>query len=315
MWNRFGVISLLALFACFGLELLWGRTPISSSKFSFVLLNIRLPRALLAASTGLGLSVSGAAFQCVFRNPLVGPYLLGVASGAAFGASLGFALGLKHEAVVLSAFALGLSAVALAYGLSKLSRLGDRLSLILAGVIVGSLFTALLAFVETLVNKERLAAIVFWTMGEFSLWSWRKILVSGVVSLGGLFLLWLMGFRLNLLSLSDEEARALGVKVSKERGAVIALASLVTSTLVAFVGVVSWVGLVIPHFARALVGPEHRRLIPASGVLGACFLLFSDALARAAGPGAELPISVATSALALPAFAALLAWRRGLGWS
>jgi iron complex transport system permease protein len=288
--------------------------PDVAPEAAVIVIEVRLPRALLALAVGAGLAVSGTAFQAIFQNPLVSPDILGVSAGAGFGAALAIATSGNVVAVQVSAFLCGLIAVALAYAISRQFRVTMVLLLVLAGIIVGSVFSALTSLVTYTVDPQRkLPAIVFWLLGSLSTASTRDLLSAlplMAVGIGGLVV---VRWRLNVLSLGDQEARSLGVNADRMRIAIIGCATVVTAAAVSISGIIGWVGLVIPHVARMLVGPDHRVLVPASVAIGSAYLLAIDSLARSA-TAAEIPLSILTAIIGAPFFAFLLR-RAGRAWS
>jgi iron complex transport system permease protein len=253
--------------------------------------------------TGAGLAGAGAAFQILFRNPLVAPDLLGVSSGAGLGAATALLLGAGAVVVQGAAFAGGLAAAALALGCARLARGADgRLSLVLCGLVVGALASAGLGLVVILAEPySQLPAITWWLLGSFT----RATLAEAAgaaapVLVGAAVLLW-AGFRLDVLSLGDEQARSLGLPAGRLRLVAIAAATLMTSAVVAVSGVVGWIGLLAPHAARRIVGSEAGRLLPAAMALGAVFALVIDRLSTLAGP-AEIPVGLLAAGVGAPAF-------------
>jgi len=280
-----------------------------------LVLRIRLPRVVAAALVGAALASSGAVFQGVFRNPLVESRILGVSSGAALGAALALLFGLGGAALQGLAFGLGLLAAGLvallgwAFG-------GGVLVLVVAGVLVNSFLTSILGLVKYVADPlGTLPALTFWLLGGISTVRWADLAPVAAVVGPGLALLLLLRWRLNLLTLSEAEATALGVAAGRARFSVIGLGTLLTAAAVSISGVVGWVGLVVPHAARALVGPDHARLIPASIGLGAALLILLDDLARTAFPS-EIPLGILSGLLGAPVFAVLLLrlWRDRGGW-
>jgi len=279
-----------------------------------VVLKIRGPRVVAAIMIGAALAAAGAAYQNMFRNPLVSPDILGVSAGAAVGAVLGIFFSLNVILIQSLAFAFGLGAVGLVYVISNAVRGHDPLLvLVLAGVVVGSLLGACVALMKYLADPyNQLPAITFWLLGSLAstnpedVWSTLPLMLLGLVPM------WLLRWRINLLSLDDEEARALGVETGRIRFVVIAAATLMTSAAVAISGVIGWIGLVIPHFARLLVGPDFSRLLPTSILLGAGFLLAVDTLARTVAR-IEIPLGVLTAFVGTPLFLWQLATARR-GW-
>jgi iron complex transport system permease protein len=273
-----------------------------------VVLQIRGPRVLAALAVGAALATAGAAYQNLFRNPLVSPDILGVSGGCALGAVAGILLALPIAAIQGLAFAGGLLAVSLVMLIGAWVRGHDRvLTLVLTGVVVGSLFGAGIAFAKYVADPyNQLPAITFWLLGSFSGTLPRDLAYALPLILAGLIPLALLRWRVNLLSLPDDEARALGVDLTKLRVIVIVAATLVTSASVAIAGVIGWVGLVIPHAARLLVGAEFARVLPISAILGAAFMLLVDTLCRTVAR-TELPPGVLTALVGTPVFIWLLA--------
>jgi len=261
--------------------------------------NLRLPRVLLAMAVGMALASAGAVFQGCFRNPLVEPYILGVSSGAAFGAALGIVVPSFLFSVQTSAFLFALVAVFGSYGLGRVRGETPVVTLILAGVIVGSIFSALVSVLKYVAHDTALREIVFWLMGGFYYTTWRDVLVVSPVVLACFVWQWSLSWKLNVLSMGDEEARALGVHPEKYKMALIVLATLSTSVSVSTVGIVAWVGLMMPHATRMMIGPDHRFVLPASAMLGGIYLLVCDTLARTLTT-AEIPIGILTSLLGAP---------------
>ncbi len=276
-----------------------------------VVLSVRGPRVLAALLVGAALAASGAAFQGLFRNPLVSPDILGVSSGAALGAIVGIYLSLDVAAIQALAFVGGLGAVALVYTLARAARGHDPLLvLVLAGIAVGALLGAGVALLKYLADPyNQLPAITFWLLGSLASTTAGDVRATWPVVLAALVPLWLLRWRINVLSLGEEEARSLGVEAGRVRAAVVACATLATAAVVSISGTIGWIGLLIPHFARLLAGPDFRRLLPASLALGAAFMLAVDTLARTA-VRAELPLGVLTAALGTPVFVWLLARAR-----
>lgn len=286
-------------------------TP-GDAQIDAVIWNIRLPRLLLAAVSGAGLSIAGCAFQSQFSNPLATPDTLGVASGASFGAALALLLGFPLLGVQATALGFGLVAV----GLTSLSgaRLSERRSTpILAGIMVGSLFNALVSLIKFLADTEsQLPAITYFLMGSLESASYKTLLLGFPPILLGILLLFLLRWRMNLLPLSDDEAITSGVNVKRLRHVVQLCATLITASCVSMCGQVGWVGLLIPHICRMRFGSNHVSLIPASISLGAAFLILVDTFARTVSPK-EIPISILTAIIGAPFFIYLL--RKTGGWS
>jgi iron complex transport system permease protein len=272
-----------------------------------VVLAIRLPRVLAAMLVGSALATSGATLQGIFRNPLVSPGILGVASGAGLGAALCILLfGRNVILVQVSAFLFGVLAMMLALAISGRTRKGSVLVLVLAGVVVSALAEALISLVKYVADPEdTLPAIVFWLMGTLSGITGRSLLHIVFPIMIGITVLILMRWRISVLSLGDNEAQSLGVHVGISRAVAVTATTVVTAAAISVAGIVGWVGLVVPHIARMLVGPDHRIVIPVSAVLGAMYLLVIDTLARSV-ISAEIPLSILTAVVGAPVFAVML---------
>jgi iron complex transport system permease protein len=278
-----------------------------------IVLQIRLPRAILAMFVGAGLSVGGAAFQGMFRNPLVSPDILGVTAASGFGAALALLLSRGAFELELIAFLFGISGVGLTYLLARTYRSTPMLMLVLSGVIVAAFFSALLSGAKYLADPEsKLPAITYWLLGSLNGASMRSLKVAlPPIILGGAGLM-LVRWRLNVLSMGDEEARSLGVRTDRLKGIIIVCTTLITAAAVSVCGIVGWVGLVIPHLARMWVGPDHRALLPAACSIGATYLLLIDDVARTAS-ASEIPLGILTAIVGAPFFAYLLRKTQG-GW-
>ena len=278
---------------------------------STVLFNIRLPRVVAAGLVGAALAAAGAAYQSLFRNPLVSPDILGVSTGAGLGAVIGILLGLPVFMIQLFGFAGGLATVIIVVTLARTLRgSGDVLVLVLAGIVVGALAGAAISLVKVLADPyDQLPAITFWLLGSLAGVKAHDVAATVPVVLIGLAPLILLRWRIGVLSLGDDEARALGVNVERIRAIVIAAATLITASVVAISGVIGWVGLMIPHMARILTGPRFDRLLLASIPLGAAFMIAVDTLARS-GAKIEIPLGVLTAAIGGPLFVWLLARSR-----
>jgi iron complex transport system permease protein len=276
-----------------------------------VLFNIRLPRVAAAGFVGAALAAAGAAYQSLFRNPLVSPDILGVSTGAGLGAVTGILLGLPVVMIQTLGFAGGLLTVTLVAALARSLRVGgDVLVLVLAGIVVGALAGAAISLVKVLADPyDQLPAITFWLLGSLAGVKANDVAATVPVVVIGLAPLILLRWRIGVLSLGDDEARALGVEVGRLRVIVIAAATLITASVVAISGVIGWVGLMVPHMARLLVGPRFDRLLPASILLGAAFMIGVDTLARSAAR-IEIPLGVLTAVIGGPVFVWLLARSR-----
>lgn len=273
-----------------------------------VIMKVRLPRVVAALVVGAALSAAGATYQGLFRNPLVSPDILGVSAGAGLGAVLGIYLGLPVAPIQGLAFLGGLGAVAVVYGIGLAVRRQDPvLTLVLAGVAVGAVLGAGISLLKVLADPyNQLPAITFWLLGSLSSVSLGDVGAILPMMLLGLAPLVLLRWRMNLMSLGDEEARALGVETRVLRPLLIAGATLITAAAVSMTGVIGWIGLIVPHVARLLVGPDYRRLLPASLALGAGYLLAVDLIARTAAT-IEVPLGILTALVGAPFFLWLLA--------
>jgi iron complex transport system permease protein len=283
------------------------RTDVSPAIES-VILQVRGPRVLAAVLVGAALALAGTAFQGLFRNPLVSPDILGASSGAALGAVVGIYLSLGVLAIQSVAFVGGLVAVGAVYAIGSAVRSRDPiLVLVLTGVVVGSLFGAGVGLVKYLADPyNQLPAMTFWLLGSLSATTAPDLIpLFGPIAIGAIVLIALR-WRMNVMSLPEEEARALGVATGPLRIALVAAATLVTSASVAAAGIIGWVGLVVPHLARSLVGPDFARLLPASAILGGGYLLLIDTLARTMAQ-VEIPLGILTAVIGTPFFIWLLA--------
>lgn len=278
-----------------------------------LIVEARLPRVIAAVLVGAGLSVSGAAYQGVFRNPLVSPGLLGVLSGCAFGAALGIIWHLSHLTIALVACLTGLVAVAVGLGIAHMFQTRSILLLVLGGIVANALFTSLLSIAQYLADPvDQLPSIVYWLLGSLSAVDVQALWIIGPILGVAIVLLCLSGRAIDVLSLSDDEALSLGVPVEKIRGGLIVLTTLVCALTVSLAGMVGWIGLLIPHLARLLVGPGNTRLLPLSACLGGVFLLVADGVARSVSAG-EIPLGIITELFGAIAFVLVL-HRVRKGW-
>ena len=282
---------------------------------NIVVWNIRLPRIVAAILIGAALAGAGASYQALFRNPLVSPDILGVSAGAGLGAVIGIFLSLPVALIQMAAFGGGLAAVALVTLVAASIRNADRtLSLVLTGIVIGALAGAATSLLKVLADPyDQLPAITFWLLGSLATVQSNDILPALPVILIGLVPLFLLRWQVDVLSLGDEEAQSLGVETRRIRLMVIISATLVTASATAVAGVIGWVGLVIPHIARMLVGPGFGRLLPVSLMIGAGYLLLVDTLARTIA-ATEVPLGILTAVIGAPFFVWLLA-RGKSGWS
>ncbi|TXN01955.1 iron ABC transporter permease [Methylobacterium sp. WL103] len=293
---------------------LFGTAP-GDATAQVVVLQVRLPRVAAALVVGAALASAGATYQGLFRNPLVSPDILGVSAGAGLGAVLGIYLALPVLAIQAMAFAGGLGAVAIVYAIGALVRRHDPvLTLVLAGVAVGAVLGSAISLLKVLADPyNQLPAITYWLLGSLSSVTLGDVFaILPAVGLGLLPLV-LLRWRMNLMSLGEEEARALGVETRWLRPLLVAAATLVTAAAVSATGVIGWIGLIVPHLARGLVGPDFRRLLPASALLGAGYLVAVDLAARTIAP-IEVPLGILTALAGAPFFLWLLAAGKR-GWS
>ena len=277
-----------------------------------VIFNIRLPRVLLSLLAGAGLSVAGASFQGLFSNPLATPDTLGVATGASFGAALGILLGCNMFLTQVCALATGMLAVAIVYAVSRVRGGTNMVMIILGGMVVSSLFSALVSMIKYVADpQDVLPAITFWLMGSLSATNFQTLLLGAPFILAGTAMIFALRWRLNVLSLNEDEAHTLGVNVKLLRVLVILASTMITASVVSMCGLIGWVGLLIPHISRMLFGNDNRRVIPASIGLGAIFMLLIDTLARTVS-ASEIPVSILTAVIGAPVFIILLRKTGGL---
>ena len=284
-----------------------------NEKMATVLYNIRSPRILVVMLVGAALSVAGASYQGMFKNPLTSPDLLGASAGASLGACVALLLNQGGVVVQISAFIGGMVAVGIAVWLNRFVNYDPTLGLVLAGILVSSLFNSGMSLVKYLADaNDKLPTITFWLMGSFAQIDHNDLIRCLIPLVLGFSILAFQSWKLNVLSFGDEEARAMGVNTSRTRLLVIFASTLVTSVSVAVAGIVGWIGLVIPHLARAIVGPNYKVLIPASMLIGAVYLLIVDDLARML-ISVEIPIGILTAIMGVPFF--VFIFKRNMkGW-
>lgn len=273
-----------------------------------VIYNVRIPRIILSLCAGAGLAVAGASFQALFSNPLATPDTLGCANGASFGAALGILLGFKSVGTQLSALVFGLSAILLVFLVTQTKGYENRsmMMVILAGMVISSLFSALVSLVKYVADpNDVLPVITFWLMGSFSSTTIKSLMIGVPCILIGMIVLYLLRYRLNALSLSEDEAKSLGINLKNTRTIVILASSIITTSIVSLCGVIGWVGLLIPHISRMCFGNDNRRIIPSCITFGALFMLIVDTFARCATTS-EIPVSILTAIIGAPVFIILL---------
>lgn len=285
-----------------------------SPETTAVVLQIRLPRAFLGAIVGASLGASGAAFQSIFRNPLVSGGILGVSSGAGFGAALAIVFFNNVFLTPIFAFTFGIIAVILSYYAGRIDNTSPTITLVLGGIIIQSIFSALLSLLKYLADTAtQLPAITFWLMGSLASTKTSDMFLSLIPMFLGLSGLLAMRYRLNVLSMGDREAKTLGIDVKCNKLFVIGFATLATAGAVCVSGVIGWIGLIIPHVGRMLVGNDNKWLIPASMSLGACFVIFCDTICRSL-TGGEIPLGIMTALIGGPFFIYLLKKTKGRSW-
>lgn len=282
--------------------------------YNTVIWDIRMPRAILGALVGGSLAISGTAFQGLFRNPLVSSGILGVSSGAGFGAALAILFFNNTVMIYIFAFVFGILAVMLSYLIGRIYNSTPTIMLVLGGVIVSSVFSALISFAKYAADPyDQLPQIVFWLMGSLATARYKDIIIAAVPMAVGIIGLIAVRWRINILSMGEKEARSLGINTKLTKGIVIVCTTLATAGAVCVCGIIGWVGLVIPHIGRMLVGDDNKVLIPTSLSLGACFLIMVDNLGRVIS-GAEIPLGVLTALVGCPFYVYLLKNTKGRGW-
>ncbi len=324
--NRMLVLALFIVFiCCFLVSFMIGRYPINpvdlikvllskiihieptwSPEIETVIFNIRLPRVIGGILVGAALSVAGASYQGLFRNPMVSPDVLGASAGAGFGAALGIFLSFSYFGISFSAFGFGLLTVAIVYIISNKVKNNPILGLILAGIMVSSIFTSATSFLKLIADTDSvLPAITYWLMGSLASIRQKDILFALVPIVIGILPLIVLRWRLNVLTMGEEEALTIGVNTKVIRVIVVVCATLITAASVSISGMIGWVGLVIPHFARMIVGDDYRVLLPASMLMGASYLLLVDNFARTISTS-EVPIGILTAFVGAPFFLYLI---------
>ncbi|MCA1006697.1 iron ABC transporter permease [Rhodococcus hoagii] len=273
---------------------------------SNVVLGVRLPRVLLGMLVGGGLALGGAALQAAFRNPLVSPQILGVSSGASFGGVLALMFGLGSTFLVGGAFLFGLAALGMVLLIGRSRSGGALLMIVLGGVVTSAFFSALVSFITYVADPyTTLPSIVFWLMGSLATADMAKVLIAAIPILAGSAVIIGLRWRINILSLGDDDAASLGVNPGRLRALLLTMVALMTAGAVAVSGVIGWVGLVVPHIARLWVGPDHRISMPTTFVLGAAYLTIIDTLSRTVSSG-EIPLGILTAIIGAPVFVLLL---------
>lgn len=271
-----------------------------------VLLKIRVPRILSAILIGAALSMSGSSYQALFQNPMVSPDILGASQGAGFGAALGLLWYFSYQTTALMAFVIGLTAVFIAYMISTKFKVDRILGLVLSGMMVGSIFSSMISFIKLVADPDNtLPAITYWLMGSLASIRNADVKLVFIPILIGIVLTLSIRWKMNLLTMGEDEARSMGVNTKMTRIIIVFASTLMTAACVSVSGMIGWVGLVIPHFARMVVGNDYRYVLPASGLIGAIFLLIVDNLARNLTT-AEIPLGILTSFVGAPLFIYLI---------
>ncbi|WP_233186596.1 iron ABC transporter permease [Petrotoga sp. 9PWA.NaAc.5.4] len=279
-----------------------------------VFYHIRLPRILLVTIVGAVLSITGATYQSVFRNPLASATILGVSAGSAFGVALAILISFSMFGTYLLSFIFGLIAVSFTFFISLWSKVKGITILVLAGMAVSSFFNASVSLIQYLADPyEKLPNIVFWLMGSFNRAGWREVYIAVITMIPGLVILIILRWYLNVMSMGEEEAISMGINVNRMRIFLIIVSTIMVAPTVAVAGQISWIGLVTPHIARYLIGANHRYMLPASGILGSILLLIMDNIARTITTS-EVPISIVTAFIGAPFFVYLLVKKRESGW-
>jgi len=289
-------------------------TPTWPASTQIIILGIRLPRIILAGLVGAALSVAGATYQGLFRNPLADPYLIGVAQGASLGAAIGFLLpavwhGIGFGIIPLLAFAGALFSTAIVYLLSRTGKSLPMSTLILAGVALGALWGAIVSYI-IISSGDKMHGIIFWLMGSFSLSQWLEVWVVLPYIVVGVAVILIYARTLNVMQLDEEQAQQLGINVERNKLILLAAATLITAASVSFVGTIGFVGIIIPHAVRLVWGADHRFLLPLSLLTGAVFLILADLIARTVLSPTEIPIGVITAVCGAPFFLYLLRRRK-----
>lgn len=287
-------------------EFILGRASSASTMTQNVVLGLRVPRIFASVLVGAVLSISGAAYQGIFKNPLVSPDFLGVSSGASIGAAIAILLSLSSFYISIFAFGFGLLAVLITVTIPAIMGNRSNIMLVLSGIIVGTAMSSVLGFIKFIADPyTQLASITYWTMGSFAYITLADLAAILPILLIPTIILILIAWWIDVLSMGEDEAKTLGVRVDLIRGIAIVCSTLLTAGSVALAGTISWVGLIIPHFGRMLVGPSHRKLLPLCGLLGGVFMLLVDTLTRTLGT-VEMPVSIITGLLGAPVFVWLL---------
>lgn len=303
------------------LSILWSNvTPSGATSASdlaaTVVEQVRLPRILAAVLIGFGLAISGGALQGLFRNPLVDPGIIGVTAGAGFGGTLAILLGIGSYGLLAIAFGFGLASVVVVILLASVAGRTSTLTLILAGVVISAFFSAAISIAKLLADPfQKLPAITYWLMGSIASTNYWDVLLLAIAIVPASAVIYLLRYQINIVSLGEERARTLGTPVTLVRWVILLATALISAGVVATCGIIGWVGLVMPHVARAVVGAEHGRMLPVAALIGAIYVLAVDNVARTATT-AEIPIGILTALIGVPVFAVILRRMQSKGgWS
>lgn len=289
------------------LRSLFGRASLKTDRL--ILFTLRLPRIIEAGLVGMALSVVGVCFQGLLKNPMADPYVLGISSGAATGATIAIVLGLSMITMNLFAFVLALVTIFAVYILARKGSKVDMTSMLLAGIAISSFLSAVISFLM-MVNHNDMSRIVFWTMGGFSYITWYQIIISAFIIMPGSAVIYAYSRELNAMLTGEESAYHLGIDVERVKRVLLVVGSFITASAVSVSGIIGFVGLIIPHIVRIVVGPDHKTLIPISALVGAIFLILADTLSRVVLAPMEIPVGIVTAAVGGPYFLYLLAKSR-----
>lgn len=275
-----------------------------------VILGLRLPRVIAALIVGMSLSISGVAFQGIFNNPLVSPDFLGVSQGACIGASIAILLSMNAIFVNVFAFVGGIISVIITMMITRVIKFKSQINLVLAGIIVGTLMSSILGFIKFIADPDtELASITYWTMGSFSYVDINVVIVSVILVIAFGIILYKLSWKIDILATGDAEAKILGLDVMLVRRIVIISSTILTATSICIAGTIGWVGLIIPHFARIIVGSSNKKLFPIAALSGGIFMILVDTLTRSIG-NIEMPVSILTGFIGAPVFLLLLYVKR-----
>ncbi len=277
-----------------------------SNTIETIITKIRMPRVILAILAGAGLGVSGVAFQGLFANPLATPDTLGVSAGASFGAAIGILFGFSAFGVQVSALLFGLSAVALVYFIGRSETGSSMIMIVLSGIVISALFSAFVNLIKYVADPlDVLPEITFWLMGSLASATYTELKIGAPLVILGITIIYLLRWKINALTLQEDEAKALGIPVGKIRALIIFSSTLVTASVISMCGLVSWIGLLVPHISRMIFGSNHRYVVPSSIVLGGIIMVIIDTLARTLTTS-EIPVSILTAIIGAPVFVVLL---------